>query len=137
MVAAVSAWHVHHQRATREIERRLADGEVLVVPAPALVETYAVLTRLPPPTRLSPADASELLAANFMNDVELVALDPGEYSRVLRNAPSRRIAGGAIYDAVVHACGLAVQAEVLLTFNERQFKWLAGGEIEVVVPPIV
>jgi len=47
MVAALCAWHEHHERAIHEIERRLAQGELLIGAAPALVETYAVLTRLP------------------------------------------------------------------------------------------
>lgn len=53
MIAAVCAWHEHHTRATEEIERRLSRGEEMIVAAPALVEAYAVLTRLPPPHRLS------------------------------------------------------------------------------------
>src|SRR5439155_4456381 len=57
LVAAVCAWHEHHAAAAREIERRLAAGEPMIVAAPALVESYAVLTRLPPPHRLRPADA--------------------------------------------------------------------------------
>ena len=46
---------------TREMERRLDGGQTLVVAGPALVETYAVLTRFPPPRRLSPVDTRALL----------------------------------------------------------------------------
>ena len=66
LVAALCVWHEHNERAAREIERRLDRGESLVVAAPALVETYAVLTRLPSPHRLSPADSRALLEANFL-----------------------------------------------------------------------
>ncbi len=38
----------------------------MLLPAPALVEAYAVLTRLPPPHRLSVPDALALLEANFI-----------------------------------------------------------------------
>src|SRR5579859_7228972 len=107
MVAAVSAWHEHHARAVREITRRLDDGGFLVVAAPALVETYAVLTRLPPPHRLSPSDSRAVLDANFMDDlVELVAADAVAYRRLLRDAPGRAVSGGQIYDAVIVACAL-------------------------------
>jgi len=47
MVAAVCTWHEHHAAAAGEIERRLGRGERMAIPAPALVEAYAVLTRLP------------------------------------------------------------------------------------------
>lgn len=40
-------------------------GEAMIAAGPALVETYAVLTRLPSPHRLAPADAHRLLQANF------------------------------------------------------------------------
>ena len=57
MIAAVCTWHEHHERAADEIERRIERGETLCIAAPTVVEAYAVLTRLPPPYRLSPADA--------------------------------------------------------------------------------
>ena len=135
LVAALCAWHEHYERAAREIERRLDRGESLVVAAPALVETYAVLTRLPSPHRLSPADSRALLEANFLGtDVETVALEADAYHRLLREAPARGIAGGSIYDAVTIACGLAARVEALLTFNERQFQSLAVRGIAIVVP---
>jgi predicted nucleic acid-binding protein len=135
LVAALCAWHEHNERAAREIERRLDRGESLVVAAPALVETYAVLTRLPSPHRLSPADSRALLEANFLGaDVETVALEADAYHHLLRAAPERGIAGGSIYDAVIIACGLAARVDALLTFNERQFQALAVQGIAIVVP---
>lgn len=136
MVAAVCTWHVHHARAAREIEHRLAGGEGIVVAAPALVEAYSVLTRFPPPHRLSPVEALALLEANFMGDaVEAAVLAPDEYRRLVRTAPEQGIAGGGIYDAVIMACALGAGAEALLTFNDRQFRPLAVQGIQVVVPP--
>jgi predicted nucleic acid-binding protein len=61
MVAALCAWHEHHTRALAELDRRIDAGEHLVVAGPAVVETYAVLTRLPAPYRLSARDAAETL----------------------------------------------------------------------------
>ena len=42
--------------------------------APALVEAYAVLTRLPPPHRLSPDMALALLENNFLKLATVIAL---------------------------------------------------------------
>jgi predicted nucleic acid-binding protein len=95
-----------------------------------------VLTRLPPPHRLSPADSGTLLETNFMNQgVEMIALEADTYRRLLQAAPERGVAGGSIYDAVIVACGLAASVDVVLTFNERQFRPLAFQRIEIVVPP--
>ncbi len=136
MVAAVCGWHQHHERSVREIEQRLSSGEELLVAAAGLAEAYAVLTRLPPPHRLSPPDARALLTANFMgNMAETVALGADTYANLLQSAPERGIAGGAIYDAVILESGLVAGADVLLTFNDRQFRALAGSAIQIVVPP--
>ena len=135
MVAVICSWHEHHERAVQEVERRLDEGGVLVIAAPALVETYAVLTRLPPPHRLSPADSRTLLDVNFLRDAtETVALDVAAYRFLLQRAPERSIAGGHIYDAVIVACAQAARVETVLTFNERQFVPLAADDLHIVVP---
>ena len=121
MVAAVCSWHEHHAAAAGAIERRLAHGDRLVVPAPALVEAYAVLTRLPAPHRLSTSDAWALIDANFIKPATLVALSRMAYTKLLRQAASLAIAGGRTYDAVIAECGRRARAEVLLTFNRRHF----------------
>jgi len=66
---------------------------------------------------------------------EIVALGADTYAHLLQSAPERNIAGGAIYDAVILESGLAAGADVLLTFNDRQFRALAGSAIQIVVPP--
>jgi predicted nucleic acid-binding protein len=135
MVAVLLGWHEHHEQAAREIELRLDRGESLVVAAPALVETYTVLTRLPPPRRLSPSQSRSLLEASFLDDeTEAIALDAEAYRCLLRTAPEHSIAGGRTYDAVIVACGLAARVDTILTFNERQFRSLGAGMIEIVVP---
>ena len=134
MVAAVCSWHEQHPRAAAEVNRRLQARQTLVVPAPALAETYAVLTRLPPPHRLSPEDALHLVDANFAHGATLVALDAAAYLSVLRRAPDRRVAGGRIYDAIIAQCAIKGRASCLLTFNERDFAAFVVPDLEIVVP---
>ena len=75
----------------------------MLLAAPALIETYAVLTRLPPPHRVSPADTLALLEANFMDLGQSIALEPDGYRTLLRAAPERGVSGGRTYDAVIAA----------------------------------
>lgn len=124
----------HHDRAAEEIDRRLNRGEKMIVTAPALVEAYAVLTRLPPPHRLSPADTLALLEANFMRTISIVTLDGKSYHTLLRQAPDKDISGGRIYDVVIAACVFKAKASVLLTFNESHFLFFVERGTEVVVP---
>ena len=49
LVAAVCWWHENHAATAQELARRARPREEMVMAAPALVEAYAVLTRLPPP----------------------------------------------------------------------------------------
>lgn len=81
MIATVCAWHEHHEQAAEEIEKRLERGEMLFVVAHTLVEAYSVLTRLPSPYRLSPADAFTLIEENLSS---LQALLPLKLDRTVR-----------------------------------------------------
>ena len=58
LVAALLGWHEHHVAAFRVLDAVLAADDDLVLPVHALIETYAVLTRLPAPHRLSPKAAA-------------------------------------------------------------------------------
>jgi predicted nucleic acid-binding protein len=134
MVASLCTWHVHHDQAREAISGRLERGDALVVAAHALVETYAVLTRLPAPFRLAPADASALLEANFLGPARVLALDASAYRRLLRRAPLDGITGGRTYDAVIAASLLKAVPATLLTFNARHFLAFSSQGLDVVVP---
>jgi predicted nucleic acid-binding protein len=132
MVAALVEWHEHHDAAAREISSRLEDGSAMTIAAPALVEAYAVLTRLPAPHRLAAADALALLEVNFGGH-PIMTLDGSGYRSLLGAAPGLSVSGGRIYDAVIARCAARAGVETLLTFNERHFRGLVR-ELEIVVP---
>ena len=133
MIAAVCSWHEHHELAANEIGRRLARREKMVVAAPALVEAYAVLTRLPPPHRISPEAALTLLDNNFVKSVTVIALTAKAYEALLRLAPEKGVAGGRTYDAVIGTCAERGKASTVLTFNAGDFAAL-GKDFAVVIP---
>lgn len=121
MVAAVCTWHDRHAAAVAAIEKRLDRGEHLTVAAHALVETYAVLTRLPAPHRLSPADAWALVEANFVEAATVVALNGPAHITLLGRLAKMGIGGGRSYDAVIATCARQARVDALLTFNPRHF----------------
>ena len=133
MVAAVCTWHERHAAAVTDIEGRLAGGEQMAMPGPALVETYAVLTRLPSPHRLSAADAWTLVEANFIKHSSVTALSGAAYVRLLRRVAHQAIIGGRTYDAVIAECARQAKAETLLTFNRQHFDPPPAG-VSVVEP---
>jgi predicted nucleic acid-binding protein len=134
MIAAVCGWHEHHADAADEIARRLRAAESMLVAAPAIVEAYAVLTRLPPPHRIAPAVALQLIEGNFTGQGRLIALDARSYRTLVHRLAESQISGGQTYDAVIAECALREHDVALLTFNERDFAPFAARGLTVVVP---
>lgn len=74
------------------------------IPAHVALESYSVLTRLPLPGRISPADAGQLLARAFAG--RLVTLTSQEQESLLADLARMGVGGGAVYDALVAATAL-------------------------------
>ncbi|MGI9120295.1 MAG: PIN domain-containing protein [Acidimicrobiales bacterium] len=112
VVPAASPWHDDHAVA------RAACGEADVrLPAHVAIETYAVLTRLPPPHRVSPTVARDWLTRRF-GGAPVLALATDRHLRLLDSAAKGGITGGAVYDALVAATS-QVAGAVLLTLDRR------------------
>jgi predicted nucleic acid-binding protein len=134
IVAAVCAWHENHTAAAGEIEKRLTAGQKMVVAAHALLEAYAVLTRLPPPHRLAPGNAHAVLRANFVVSRRIVSLDAADTTALLRTLAREGIGGGQTYDAIIATCARRAKASALLTFNAAHFEPFGGAALAIAVP---
>lgn len=106
----------------------------MLLAAPALMEAYSVLTRLPPPYRISPAESLRLLEANFVAAGEILAPDADDYLALMRRCAAEGIQGGQVYDAVIAACARRAQPITLLTFNERHFQPFSAWGLAVAAP---
>ena len=133
LVAAVCAWHSHHDVTRREIERREAAGETLVLAAHSLAEAFSVLTRLPEPHRLRPEDALALIEANW-GETRLVALAGSDYRATLRRCRDVGIGGGAVYDALIAACARKARVATLVTWDLEGFERFREDEPAVRAP---
>ena len=90
-------------------------GREVALSGHALAETYSVLTRLPGDLRLAPADAARLLGERFAEPLVLGS----EICVRLPDVLGRfRIAGGAVYDALV-ALAAAEHGAELATRDAR------------------
>jgi predicted nucleic acid-binding protein len=130
LVAAVLPQHAHHADTAADLARRRAAGHVFVMAAHAVIEAYAVLTRLPPPHRLAPADALTVLDRNW-GRAETVALTGAEAWRVVRQHGGAGIAGGRIYDGEIAASARKAKTDEILTWNLRHFE---GAGVRAVAP---
>jgi len=95
VVAAFASWHEAHSGAAAILARHPR------LPAHAMVESFSVLTRLPPPHR-APAELVEAFLRERFPGAPLIL--PGqEHRELLRLALRAGVAGGAVYDALVAA----------------------------------
>jgi predicted nucleic acid-binding protein len=131
LVAGLLAWHESHRAALRSLR---AAGRGLVVPIPALVEAYAVMTRLPSPHRVAPERVLELLSGSLEGRASVVGLTGAETWNLLRSLAAEGVAGGRDYDAGILACAVKAGARRLLTLDAGDFGRLDARGVEIVVP---
>ena len=92
VVAAFASWHETHEGA-----RRALDGGLRLIEHCAL-ETYSVLTRLPPPHRTAGAVVCDFLETRFPQP--FLRLDARAYKRFVVGLADHGVTGGAAYDAL-------------------------------------
>jgi predicted nucleic acid-binding protein len=110
VVAAFASWHEGHAAATAALARRPS------IPAHVLLETYSVLTRLPPPHRAAPGIVVAFLAERFPGVP--IALPRTGHLELVELASTLGIAGGSIHDALIAATAKHAGAR-LLTRDQR------------------
>ena len=110
VIAAFASWHENHEAA-----RRALDSGLRLVEHCAL-ETYSVLTRLPPPHRASGEVVRDFLTARFPQP--FLRLSEDAYKDFILGLPDQGMAGGAAYDALVAATAAGCEAE-LITCDRR------------------
>jgi predicted nucleic acid-binding protein len=125
-VAAALPWHQDHGavRSALPRGRTTAIGQVVV-------ETYSVLTRLPPVQRVPAGVARDYLRQAFV--LPPLVLAPESYERLIELAAEEGITGGAVYDAIVAATARESGA-TLLTLDRRAIRTyeLAGADYRFV-----
>ena len=128
LVAAFLQSHVHHSSARPVIERVKARRDDGFVAAHSLVETYAVLTRLPGGNQVAGPVAWQLIAENVLKDFTVVSLSSKEYAETLASAAKNGVEGGKTYDALLLAAAAKSGAERIYTTNVRHFQSLADDQ---------
>jgi len=105
VVAAFASWHEHHNRARTTLD----DGAHLI--DHCALETYSVLTRLPPPHRSAGEVVRDFLRLRFSEPY--LRLDARACREFVLELPEHGITGGAAYDAIVAATAVAHSVELI------------------------
>lgn len=110
VIAAFASWHEHHAVA----QKAMANAPRLI--AHAAVESYSVLTRLPPPHRAGASIVHSFLTERFVEPF-LTLSDIG-YQELLATVTSGHIHGGSTYDALI-AFTAAEHEATLMSLDRR------------------
>lgn len=110
VIACFASWHEHHAVA----RKAMADGPRLV--AHAAIESYSVLTRLPPPHRAQPSIVHTFITERFTHP--FLTLSPNGYQELLATVAANKILGGPAYDALI-AYTAAEHDATLLSLDQR------------------
>jgi len=118
LVATFYADHEHHS-ASINLFLRFGKKDACCG-AHSLAEVYATLTGMPSPRRVS-GDEAMLFLGDIRERLTVVALDEQEYFQMVEASAAANLAGGAIYDAILGHCALKANAEVIYTWNTKDF----------------
>jgi predicted nucleic acid-binding protein len=132
IIAGLVAWHERHTPCAAALEGALA-RKALVIPVPALIESYAVLTKLPAQHRLAHADAFHLLRSSF-STARTAAPRTRDTWSMLRRLSVAPTGGNDVYDAVMMQVVVESGAKTLLTLRRRELERLGVTGVELLEP---
>lgn len=121
---AIAALDPNHQ--AHKICRKVVREHKPALAGHAAFEAYAVLTRLPPPLRLTGPQGADVLKRAFPEECWI---EPGALSALRSLMAARRVVGGAVYDALVGYAALS-NSRVLLTRDRRAERTYKVLEVE-------
>jgi predicted nucleic acid-binding protein len=124
IVAALRSIDERHEDAVRALQRAVDAPDGAIIPIHSLLETYAVITRMPPPHRMSPADAVVLLRKTFATS-KLAPLSARSLWPLLDDLAGADLGGGLTYDAIILRAAEDAGATALLTLNPRDYERLS------------
>ena len=132
LVATFYADHEHHPPS---IDLFLRFGKKdACCGAHSLAEVYATLTGMPGQRRVSGNEAL-LFLGDIRDRLTLVTLNEQEYFQMAEASAEAGLAGGAIYDAILGHCALKAKAEIIYTWNTKDFLRLPPAIAGRVKPP--
>ncbi|HEY5999043.1 MAG TPA: PIN domain-containing protein [bacterium] len=122
LVAALVREHPRHERAFARLLRARSGGDRLLTSGHTLAELFAVLTTLPVSPRIAPAAAGRLVRESVEAHADVVALSVADYRETVRRLADLGFCGGIIYDALACQAATRARADLLLTFNLKDFR---------------
>jgi len=128
IVAGVHANHPYHALAANWLVQNIAKHQLMASHYPVL-ESYAVLTRLPGDLRVSPSDARDLLTATVQANMIIPRFDSESIWTTIETLVMASVVSGRSYDAFVLQILRSVGAGAIATFNPTHFQDLESDMV--------
>lgn len=97
---------------------------------------YAILTRLPVRPAMPPDMAREIVTVNVLATCEVVTLSAGDYVELLNHLADLKIAGGAVYDALLLHTAAKAGVDQVVTLNAHDFRRVYPALADRIVSPL-
>lgn len=130
LVAAMVATESHHVRCAR-----LLDKSDVGMYAHGLAETFSTLTGGRRAFRMSSSAASMVIEEDYAPCLSITTLTPTEMLRAMREAESRGVRGGGVFDYLHLVAARKARAAQFYTLNTSNFRaFHRPGDPEIVSP---
>jgi predicted nucleic acid-binding protein len=131
----VPVFYADHPQHASSAKLFLAAGKDDFCALRTLGEVYATLTGLPLRPRITGPEGISIVK-QIRERLTLITLSEQEYISALELASSGSIVGAAAYDALIGHCALKAGADILLTWNVRDFTRLGSAVARLVKAPL-
>jgi predicted nucleic acid-binding protein len=131
----VATFYADHREHPASAKAFLDSGKDGYCALHTLGEVYSALTGLPVRPRITGQEGMRIVK-QIHERLTLVTLSEQEYLSVLARTAADGIVGGATYDALIAQCALKAGADILLTWNVRDFTRLGAAVAGIVKTPL-
>lgn len=132
LVPALTDQLANHEVALSCLQNHLSGKPA--ISSHGLAESFATLTALPLPHRITPGDAAVLLGPEFQSHFHILTLDVTDYSRAIDRTCRNGLRSGQVYDALHVEAAIRGGCSRILSYNLDHFRKLCPPEIEVSTP---
>lgn len=126
LIAGLHANHPLHATASDWLIRNVSASE-LVVTHHSVLETYAVMTRLPGEFRVSASEAKQLIEASIRQNMTIAPFSHDSIWQCIDSLVSQAAEGGRSYDCFIAEILIQFGVEAIATFNASHFSNLPSS----------
>ena len=133
LIAALVEQLPHHEAALACLASACR-GQEAITSTHTLAEAYAMLTALPLPRRIQPAEARLIVTESVLKKLTVLPLSARVYERAMARVADRGLASGVIYDALHLQCAEGASCRRLYTCNLGDFQRLQPQGVTLLAP---